>query len=62
MDLSHLTIDEARSAVAEGKTSATALAELFYAKIEADDPKFDAQVTSEHLKSVGAGTVEVVIG
>src|SRR5881275_3166351 len=42
MDLTGLTIDSARSAVAERKTTATALAEAFYAKIEADDPKIGA--------------------
>jgi aspartyl-tRNA(Asn)/glutamyl-tRNA(Gln) amidotransferase subunit A len=42
MDLHSLTIDSARSAVAEGKTSATALAESFYAKIESDDAKIGA--------------------
>jgi aspartyl-tRNA(Asn)/glutamyl-tRNA(Gln) amidotransferase subunit A len=42
MEISSLTIDSARSAVADGKTSATALAELFYAKIESDDPKIGA--------------------
>src|SRR5256714_345900 len=42
MDLTGLTIDSARSAVAERKTTATALAEPFYAKIEADDPKIGA--------------------
>jgi aspartyl-tRNA(Asn)/glutamyl-tRNA(Gln) amidotransferase subunit A len=42
MNLTSLTIDAARSDVAEGKTSATALAEAFYAKIEADDPKIGA--------------------
>jgi hypothetical protein len=30
--------------------------------IEADDPKFHAQLSAEHLRSVGAGTVEVVEG
>lgn len=30
--------------------------------VEADDPKFNPQMTSEHMKSVGAGTVEVVVG
>lgn len=34
----------------------------FILLVEADDPIFNAQLTSEHLKSVGAGTVEVVIG
>ena len=42
MDISGLTIDSARSAIAEGKTSAQELAEAFYAKIEADDPKIGA--------------------
>jgi Asp-tRNA(Asn)/Glu-tRNA(Gln) amidotransferase A subunit family amidase len=42
MDLRNLSIDAARSAVADGKTSATALAESFYAKIESDDPKIGA--------------------
>src|SRR5436305_344369 len=42
MDLSGLTIDSARSAIAERKTSATALAEAFYARIESDDPKIGA--------------------
>jgi aspartyl-tRNA(Asn)/glutamyl-tRNA(Gln) amidotransferase subunit A len=42
MDLTNLTIDAARSAVAEGKTSATALAESYFAKIESDDAKIGA--------------------
>ena len=42
MDLHNLTIDAARSAVAEGKTSATALAESYFAKIESEDPKIGA--------------------
>ena len=42
MDLNSLTIDAARSAIAERKTSARALAEAFYAKIESDDPKIGA--------------------
>jgi aspartyl-tRNA(Asn)/glutamyl-tRNA(Gln) amidotransferase subunit A len=42
MDLSGLTIDSARSAIAERKTSATALAEVFYAKIDSDDSKIGA--------------------
>ena len=39
MNLGLLTIDGARSAVQERKTSAVALAESLYAKIESDDPK-----------------------
>src|SRR6476661_3013382 len=42
MNLDLLTIDAARSAVQERKTSAAALAESFYAKIESDDPKIGA--------------------
>lgn len=34
----------------------------FLLVIEADDPKFDAQKSAEHLRSVGAGDVEVVEG
>jgi hypothetical protein len=34
----------------------------FLLVIEADDPKFDPQASAEHLRSVGAGTVEVVEG
>ena len=45
MNLNLLTIDAARSAVQERKTSATALAESFYAKIESDDPKIGAFLT-----------------
>ena len=45
MDLNLLTIDAARSAVQEGKTSAVALAEAYYEKIEHDDPKIGAFLT-----------------
>ena len=45
MDLNLLTIDAARSAVQERKTSATALTEAYYAKIEKDDPKIGAFLT-----------------
>ena len=45
MDLTGLTIDAARSAVQERKTSATALAESYYFKIESDDPKIGAYLT-----------------
>jgi aspartyl-tRNA(Asn)/glutamyl-tRNA(Gln) amidotransferase subunit A len=45
MDLNLLTIDAARSAVQERETSATALAESFYAKIASDDPKIGAFLT-----------------
>jgi aspartyl-tRNA(Asn)/glutamyl-tRNA(Gln) amidotransferase subunit A len=42
MNLTNLTIDAARSAVAEGTTTASALAESFFAKIESDDPGIGA--------------------
>src|SRR5450631_2261391 len=45
MDLAALTIDAARSAVQERKTTAAALAESFYAKIESEDPKIGAFLT-----------------
>ena len=45
MDITSLTIDAARSAVQERKTTATALAETFYAKIEKDDPQIGAFLT-----------------
>ncbi|MGH9529736.1 MAG: amidase, partial [Terriglobales bacterium] len=45
MNLELLTIDEARNAVRDGKTTATALAESFYAKIEQDDPKIGSYLT-----------------
>src|SRR5437868_2670527 len=45
MNLNLLTIEAARSAVQERRTSAVALAESFYAKIESDDPKIGAFLT-----------------
>jgi aspartyl-tRNA(Asn)/glutamyl-tRNA(Gln) amidotransferase subunit A len=45
MNLDLLTIDGARSAVQERKTSAAALAESFYFKIQHDDPKIGAFLT-----------------
>jgi aspartyl-tRNA(Asn)/glutamyl-tRNA(Gln) amidotransferase subunit A len=45
MDLNLLTIDKARNAVRDGETTATALAESFYAKIEIDDPKIGSYLT-----------------
>jgi aspartyl-tRNA(Asn)/glutamyl-tRNA(Gln) amidotransferase subunit A len=45
MDLKLLTIDGARDAIREGRTTATALAESFYAKIESDDPKIGSYLT-----------------
>jgi aspartyl-tRNA(Asn)/glutamyl-tRNA(Gln) amidotransferase subunit A len=45
VNLNLLTIDAARSAVQERKTSAVALAESFYAKIDSDDTKIGAFLT-----------------
>jgi aspartyl-tRNA(Asn)/glutamyl-tRNA(Gln) amidotransferase subunit A len=45
MEIKGLTIDAVRSAVEEGKTTATALAESFYAKIGKDDPQIGAYLT-----------------
>jgi aspartyl-tRNA(Asn)/glutamyl-tRNA(Gln) amidotransferase subunit A len=45
MDLNLLTIDAARSAIQERTTSAVALAEAYYSKIESDDPKIGAFLT-----------------
>jgi len=45
MDLASLTITNARSAIQERKTTATALAEAHYAKIEKDDPQIGAFLT-----------------
>jgi aspartyl-tRNA(Asn)/glutamyl-tRNA(Gln) amidotransferase subunit A len=45
MDLSSLTIDAARTAVQNRKTTATALAEAYYANIERKDPQIGAFLT-----------------
>ena len=45
MNLSSLTINAARSAVQQHKTTATALAEAYYAKIESNDPQIGAFLT-----------------
>lgn len=61
MDLANLTIDAARSAVAEGKISATALAELYYAKIESDDPKIGAYLMLSKERALAkAGEVDAL--
>jgi aspartyl-tRNA(Asn)/glutamyl-tRNA(Gln) amidotransferase subunit A len=52
MNLTGLTIDSARSAVADRKTSALALAEAFYAKIEADDQKIGAYLILSHERGL----------
>jgi len=45
MDIGLLTIESARTAILERQTTAVALAESFYRKIEADDPKIGAYLT-----------------
>jgi aspartyl-tRNA(Asn)/glutamyl-tRNA(Gln) amidotransferase subunit A len=45
MQLTSLTIDAVRSAVQERKTTAFALAEAHYAKIQSDDPQIGAYLT-----------------
>ena len=62
MDLRNLTIDAARSAIAEGKTSATALAEAFYAKIESDDQKIGAYlILSKERALAKAGAIDTSV-
>src|SRR5436305_3768720 len=63
MDLSGLTIDSTRSAIAERKTSATALAEAFYAKIESDDPKIGAYlILSKERALAKAAEIDALAG
>jgi len=45
MNLDLLTVESTRTAVLEKQTTATALADAFYAKIEADDPAIGAYLT-----------------
>ncbi len=45
MNLDVLTVASARAAVAEKQTTATALVDEFYAKIEAEDPAIGAYLT-----------------
>ena len=53
MNLNNLTIDAARTAVSERKTSATALAEAYFAKIESDDPQIGAYLTLSKERALG---------
>ena len=45
MELNTLTVDQVRSAITDGRTSALALAESFYARIEKDDSRIGAYLT-----------------
>src|SRR5437762_10112852 len=56
MNLTGLTIDAARSAVSERKTTALALAEAFYAKIESDDPKVGAYLILSRERALEKAT------
>ena len=56
MELTTLTIDAARSAVQERKTTATTLAEAFYSKIEKDDPKIGAFLTLSKDRALAKAT------
>lgn len=61
MDVRNLTIDAARSAVADGKTTATALAESYFAKIESDDPKIGAYLMLSKERALAkAGEVDAL--
>jgi len=56
MNLTGLTIDAARSAVAERTSTAAALAEAFYAKIESDDPKIGAYLILSKERALAKAT------
>src|SRR5437016_2822577 len=62
MDLDSLTIDSARTAVAERKTTATALAEAFYNKIQKDDPQIGAYlILSKNRAMETAGPIDRLV-
>ena len=52
MDVSNLTIDEARSAIQQGKTSAVALAESFYSNIKTSDSEIGAYLTLSNERAL----------
>ena len=62
MDLDSLTIDSARTAVTERKTTATALAEAFYNKIQKDDPQIGAYlILSKNRAMETAGRIDRLV-
>src|SRR2546427_13230050 len=62
MDLDRLTSDSARTAVAERKTTATALAEAFYDKIQKDDPQIGAYlILSKNRAMETAGRIDRLV-
>src|SRR5947209_10809981 len=52
MHLDSLTIDEVRSAIRDGRTTAIALAENFYSKIETADAAIGAYLTLSRERAV----------
>jgi aspartyl-tRNA(Asn)/glutamyl-tRNA(Gln) amidotransferase subunit A len=63
MNSSGLTIDSARSAIAQRKTSATKLAETYYAKIESDDPKIGAYLMLSKERALAkAAQIDAIAG
>jgi aspartyl-tRNA(Asn)/glutamyl-tRNA(Gln) amidotransferase subunit A len=63
MDLNLLTIDSARAAIQERQTTATALAEAFLKKIEAEDPKVGAYLSTCRERALAkASAVDAMAG
>ena len=56
MELETLTIDAARSAVASGKTTATAMTELHYAQIESGDGKINSFLALSRERAMAQAT------
>ena len=56
MDLNSLTIEAVRSAIEEGKTTATSLAEECYSKIEKDDPQIGAYLILSKKRAIAKAT------
>src|SRR5260370_37637146 len=52
MELESLTIDKVRAAMAAGEVSATALAELHYARIESEDHEINSFLALSRERSV----------
>jgi aspartyl-tRNA(Asn)/glutamyl-tRNA(Gln) amidotransferase subunit A len=62
MNLTSLTIDTARSAIQERRTTATALAESYYAKSEKDDPEIGAYLTLSKDRALSkAGAIDACV-
>ena len=52
MEVNNLTIDEARSAIQQGKTTAVALAESFYSNIKSRDSEIGAYLTLSNQRAL----------